>query len=413
MREVSLLIGCGGVGVPVAARQTASGVKPGAPQRDPFIGLVRGADRNPRGVGRSRSARRPLFWRRASERVGAHRVDLIRRCRRDTGTGAARAPRRCRTQRSWRRPATHRRMQASSLFNDHTMQRILALALFGIGGLACAQTPPSYPMPDGSRDLYAGLGLVTAPRWDGAASSRRALRPVLQLHWSNGVFVSGMSAGMHLSAEPSIEFGPLLGYQRGRDTGGNGAVIGGVNDGALAIGGNAPPGLIGPPGANKSKYTGSDRLVGIEPIGARLEWGGFFNYYLTPQLRLTNSVLLGSGRARDGARWSLGLQRIATEIAPHHTLAFDASLTLANAHANEDWFGVTATESARSINRRYLAAGGLRDAALGARWNWALTPAWLLTSRLQATHLLGAAKDSPLVERPTGLSLSSALALRF
>ena len=45
--------------------------------------------------------------------------------------------------------------------------------------------------------------------------------------------------------------------------------------------------------------------------------------------------------------------------------------------------------------------------------NWALAPAWLVTSNLQATRLLGSASRSPLVERPANVTVSTALAYRF
>jgi outer membrane scaffolding protein for murein synthesis (MipA/OmpV family) len=37
----------------------------------------------------------------------------------------------------------------------------------------------------------------------------------------------------------------------------------------------------------------------------------------------------------------------------------------------------------------------------------------MLTSNLQGTRLLGAAAHSPLVERPTNLAVSTAIAYRF
>jgi outer membrane scaffolding protein for murein synthesis (MipA/OmpV family) len=37
----------------------------------------------------------------------------------------------------------------------------------------------------------------------------------------------------------------------------------------------------------------------------------------------------------------------------------------------------------------------------------------MLTSNLRATRLLGSAKNSPLVERPTNLTVSTAIAYRF
>jgi outer membrane protein len=61
----------------------------------------------------------------------------------------------------------------------------------------------------------------------------------------------------------------------------------------------------------------------------------------------------------------------------------------------------------------YAPAGGLKDVRLSARWNWTLAPAWILTSHVQGTRLLGDARRSPLVERPTNLTVSTAIAYRF
>lgn len=288
------------------------------------------------------------------------------------------------------------------------MEKLLVLALAAACGTASAQTPAVNRMPDGSRDLYFGLGALSTPRYEGARVRRVSALPVLQLEWSNGIFISGMSAGMHLSNEPSLEFGPLVALQPRRNESGNANGIGGVNSaGQSGLIVAQPPMLV----ARSSQA--SSRLDGMDPIGARLELGGFFNLYLSPHLRLTNSLLYGSGNARKGATWSVGLQRIAAETASHHSLSFTAGLTLANRDYNQAFFGVTPTESGRSGYPAWQPSAGLKDVHLGARWNWALAPAWIVTSSLQATRLLGSAKDSPLVERPTNLTVSTALAYRF
>ena len=290
------------------------------------------------------------------------------------------------------------------------MAKLLSLALITLiaaCGTATAQTPAVNPMPDGSRDLYLGLGAVSAPRYDGARQRRVAALPVLQFEWSNGIFISGMTAGMHLSTAPSLEYGPLLALQPRRDESGNGDGIGGVDIAGQPSVVPQPPPLVG------VRSPGSSRLDGIDPIGARLQVGGFFNYYLSPHLRLTNSLLFGSGNARKGATWRIGVQRIAAATASHHSVSLSAGLTLANRDDNQAFFGVSAAESRRSGFGAYQASGGLKDAWLGARWNWALAPSWLVTSSLQATRLLGSAKDSPLVERPSNLTVSTALAYRF
>jgi outer membrane protein len=287
------------------------------------------------------------------------------------------------------------------------MEKLFALALAGVCSAASAQTPATNPMPDGSRDMYVGLGALSAPRYDGAASRRVSALPVLQVQWSNGIFIAGMSAGMHLSSQPSVEFGPLLNIQPRRSESGTGSVIGGVEgSGATTV-------IPSVPGQPKLLPPGAGRLVGMDEIGTRLEAGGFVNYYLTPQLRLTNSLLYGAGNQHTGARWNLGLQHIAAQVAAHHSLSLTAGLTLVNRSFNLAYFGVSRAEASRGVNPVYAAAGGIKDAHLGARWNWAFTPAWMLTSGLQATRLLGSAKDSPLVERPTNLTVSTAIAYRF
>ncbi len=73
------------------------------------------------------------------------------------------------------------------------MAKLFVLALAGACGIAQAQTPATNPMPDGSRDMYVGLGAQYAPRYEGARDRRATALPMLQVQWSNGVFVSGMS----------------------------------------------------------------------------------------------------------------------------------------------------------------------------------------------------------------------------
>lgn len=288
------------------------------------------------------------------------------------------------------------------------MKKLLALALVAACGAASAQTPAVNRMPDGSRDLYLGLGALSAPRYEGARARRVSALPVLQLEWSNGVFVSGMSAGMHLSSQPSVEYGPLLALQPRRSESGNAAGIGGV-------GSSFQPGMIvaQPPLVVARSAPANSSLDGLDTIGARLQLGGFFNLYVNPHLRLTNNLLYGSGNARKGATWSVGLQRIGADPAPHHSVSFSAGLTLANREYHQAFFGVSALEAGRSRYQAYQASAGLKDVHLGARWNWALAPSWIVTSSLQATRLMGSAKDSPLIERPANLTVSTALAYRF
>jgi len=283
--------------------------------------------------------------------------------------------------------------------NAITMKQFFALALAAASGVASAQTPATNPMPDGSHDMYAGLGVVSRERYEGAANSKTSVLPVLQVQWSNGIFISGMSAGMHLSLDPTLEFGPLVSLHPRRDESGTGGIVDGVGVAAMLP-------LV-------ARIRSDTPLAGMPHVATRVEGGVFLNYYLNPAWRLTSSVLIGSGNERDGARMALGVQRLAVAIAPQHMVSFNAGLTLVNRDYNQSYFGVSENEAWSSGNPVFRPGGGLKDVHVGARWNWALGPSWMLTTNVQATRLIGNIRHSPLVERPTNVTVSTAFAYRF
>lgn len=305
---------------------------------------------------------------------------------------------------------------------DHpsTMRKTLLLLLAGAacgGAASCrAETPEPGLMPDGSYDMYAGLGMRSAPNYEGGADRKQRAMPVLQAGWSNGAFISGMNAGWHLSATPGLEYGPLLSVHEGRSQHGSTLL-----DGAIAITNVGNPGMASTAGTHLARAS-----YRLRDIGARVEGGFFVNYYLADRLRITSSVLAGAGEERNGARWIVGLQRGAIELAPHHTLALSAGATIGNRAYNTAYFGlrtddvlavtpvvVSADGKPAAPEWAYTAGGGIKDLHLGARWNWAMSPSWMLVTNVQVTQLRGGARNSPLTDRATGVSVSTALAYRF
>lgn len=303
-----------------------------------------------------------------------------------------------------------------------------------LAGAACcgavsawAQAPAPGLMPDGSYDMYAGLGVRSAPNYEGGGDRKVRAMPVLQVGWSNGVFISGMAAGWHLSSTPGVEYGPMLSLHGGRSKDGSSLL-----DTAVSSSGADHMGIITlPPGM--ASVAGSDYKLSyrLRNIGARAEGGFFFNYYLGDRLRLTNSVLYGAGEERNGLRWTVDVQRGAIELAPHHTLSLTAGVTVGNRAYNTGYFGLRTedvlqvtpvlavigdgkpTAAPAAPEWAYQVSGGIKDIHVGARWNWALSPSWLLTTNVQVTQLRRGAKNSPLTDRATGVSVSTALAYRF
>lgn len=294
---------------------------------------------------------------------------------------------------------------ACALFPARFSALVPALLFGGACTGAHAQTPANNPMPDGSRDLYLGLGLVSQNAYQGGAERRLRALPLVQLEWSNGVFIAGMSAGMHLSQRPGLEYGPLLALQVKRSGDGNGASLGDVSSASASE--QALPGVL------RRQGSGANALLGMDKIKARVQAGVFANYYLTPTLRLTNNVLYGAGNQRDGLLWNVALQHTAPDLTAHHRITYSAGVTLVNRRHNASFFGVTDSEALASGHGAYAPRGGVQDVNLGARWNWAISPDWIVTSGARVTRLQGDARHSPLVQRPTSFSMSSGLAYRF
>lgn len=291
------------------------------------------------------------------------------------------------------------------------MRQYLFLAIAGACSTVAAQTPATNPMPDGSRDMYIGVGAQSVPRYDGARDNRTLPLPVIQVQWSNGIFVSGTSLGWHLSQDPSMEFGPMLALSPRRDQDGVSFSFSGVGEGSSS---RMAYTSLRPGEFSEQGDTDSNRLRNMDVIKRRLLAGGFFNYYLSPKLRLTNTLTYGSGKDRNGARLHTALQYMMEDVVPHHTVVLSAGVSVVNRAHNETWFGVTEDEAERGAAKgAYRPGAGLQDVRVGVRWNWALSPNWMLTSGATVSRLAGDAKDSPLVERATNYSVSTALAYRF
>ena len=266
---------------------------------------------------------------------------------------------------------------------------------------ALAQVPAANLMPDGSRDMYVGLGAVSRPRYEGSNDQRVSALPVLQVQWSNGIFIAGTSAGMHLSEQPDQEYGPLLTIEGGRSVNGTGR-------GVACPRCDVSPSITG--GVSK---VSSNKLEGMDDIKARVLLGGFYHLQLANKLRLTNNLLYGAGNEHKGLRWNSDLRYSVDDFAPYHQFTVSIGASLANQAYNQAYFGVTRAESLRSLNRRYSASAGIKDVHAELHWNWSLSSSWLLTSALNVSRLSGSAATSPLVEKATGVTFSSALAYRF
>jgi outer membrane scaffolding protein for murein synthesis (MipA/OmpV family) len=277
------------------------------------------------------------------------------------------------------------------------------LAAMALTSNCFAQTPTSNLMPDGSQDMFVGAGVIARPLYEGSKNSKHALLPVLQIQWSNGLFVSGMSAGWHLSEQSGVEYGPLISLQPSRTPAGLSNNFGTPN---YHFTGYSGSGVTG-------KIISKNHLDGMGDIKTGFGAGGFYNVGLSNELRLNNTFLYGAGNDGNGLSVSSDLRYSFNNIFAHHKVSLSLGLDIVNQAYNQTYFGVTEIQAKKSINPQYTPSAGIKDVHADLFWTWNLSSAWLITSRLNLTKLTGSAATSPLVEKKNQVSVSSALAYRF
>lgn len=274
-----------------------------------------------------------------------------------------------------------------------------------LAGQAAAQTPARNLMPDGSHDMYVGLGLISHPLFEGARDSVTRTLPVVQAQWSNGIFISASSLGWHVSNQPQHEYGPLLMLDLKRTAHGK-LFFGDATSGSDVSPSN---GTTVPAGRTNVPLDSRTRLAGLPEVPARVLGGAFYNFNLDSHWRFSNSVLYGAGESRNGLRLEPQIRYTISQ--PHYSLSLGAGLVWGNQAYNQTYFGVPRVIG--TVVPPYVAGRGVNQVYLDLRSNLALTSSLLLVTSLKLAQLQGSAADSTLVERRAVLSATGALAWRF
>ncbi|MQA20804.1 MipA/OmpV family protein [Rugamonas rivuli] len=240
-------------------------------------------------------------------------------------------------------------------------------------GPVLAENTTELMMPDGSKDMYVGGAFTTRTAAAEGETRPVILRPLLQVQWSNGVFVSANGVlGMNVSEMVGVEYGPQI----------------------FA--------------SNTRNPTDSWRLRGTHAVSGTLDPGGYFNYYLGDETRLTSNLMYDT--SAHGFRSYVGLQKTLHELAPHHTVTLSAGASLASNPVMRELYEVSA---AAGGTRDYRPSAGVMAVNAGVNWNWALSSKWLINSSVTGTRLGSGPAGAPFVERRNFITWSSGLAYRF
>lgn len=210
-----------------------------------------------------------------------------------------------------------------------------------------------------------GLGAVFQPSYEGSDTYQKRVAPIANIVYQYeggkvGLGVEGLK--WSIIDSPQLETGVFVGYTRGR-------------------------------------YQSDDsHLSGLGDIKRSALLGGFGEYRFGPAfMRVTAKTEAGYGHggsvsvdAESGYRWRLSEQ---LSIAP------SLGLTWANVDYMDEYFGVTAAQSARSGLAAYTATAGIKDVFASVKMMYQLDKHWKALADYRAYRLTGDAADSPITER--------------
>lgn len=146
----------------------------------------------------------------------------------------------------------------------------------------------------------------------------------------------------------------------------------------------------------------SDRLKGLDDI----DFHGVYGAYLSwDPGRFSLSAAYGQA-TRSGYGGKLDLRASYRLLkTTRDTVSVGVGTQWASHDAMQTWFGITSDQSAHSHEglSPYSPSAGFKSAALFGSWRHSFNRDWGLVTTLGVSTLLGDARDSPVVERKTGV----------
>ena len=222
-----------------------------------------------------------------------------------------------------------------------------------------------------------GAAIVNSPEFLGSKQRKTMLLPLLDYRWQNGFFAGTTNGiGYLFNSAPNVQYGLRVTADLGR------------------------------------KENKSAALTGMGDIDAAAEFGGFFNYFVSPQISPTSSLRYGAGNDNKGMVVDLGAN-YAMQFAPQWRGAVGVATTFANSHTMQSRFGVTPAQAATTGYAVYSPGAGLRDVRVSASANYFFSRQVALTAAVSASALLGDAKNSPVVRSNSAITGVLALSYEF
>ena len=234
-----------------------------------------------------------------------------------------------------------------------------------------------------SNESLIGAGVRLRPAYDGSDSQRGELVPVVR-YFGHPWFVRStqgvLEGGVRLALTPGLHVGAQLAYEPGRRT-------------------------------SESDFLKNRSIFDVDrgaSIGAHVEWDHKIGPVPITLLARARQHTDSDRGAQADLRLSVGVLRTGRLGA-----GVFAQTTWANAKSTGSMYSVTPQQSAASGLPVYGAGSGFLFTSVGLLWSFDLTRDWVAVGNVEARHLQGDARHSPLVERSTNYYGAAGVAYRF
>ena len=254
----------------------------------------------------------------------------------------------------------------------------LARALTLVLGAPLAALAQSLPQDT----VLLGAGVRSRPAYDGSASQRGDLIPVVRYYgrpWFARTTQGVLEGGARLELAPGLNAGAQIAYEAGRL-------------------------------ASESDFLRNRSVSDINPgasFGLHIEWDGKLGPAPVSVLARGRQHLDSDRGARADLRVTVGIygdQRVLAGVFVQGTWA--------NAKSGQSFYGVTQQQSAATLPP-FDAGSGPLFASIGLLGSIDLSREWLAVGSVEDRRLQGDAARSPFAERTSNFYLSVGLAYRF
>ena len=242
---------------------------------------------------------------------------------------------------------------------------------------------PLKALAEVSNDSLLGPGLRSRPAYDGSASQRVELVPVIRYFGQLGFVRSTqglLEAGVRTELAPGLHAGAQLAYEPGRQN-------------------------------TESDFLKGRQVPSVQrgaSLGLQLEWDHKFGPMpITALIRLRKH-----SDAHLGAQADLRLSAGVFQGGPLGVGVFTQAIW-ADAKSTGAIYGIEPGQAATTGLRAFAPGGGWLNASVGLLWSVDLGPQWVVVGSLEARRLKGDAANSPLAERSSSRYLSAGLAYHF